>query len=99
MLSKFKRILPRLTNLANQAKSPFATAGGKDLSARNVKTGVARRERLQFSKDRLTEFGELPIGEIPEALRYDRPVGMCLSLFNSNPFFRGIPTKQRCQSC
>jgi len=71
MLSKFKRILPRLVN---QAKSPFATAGGKDISARNVKTGVARRERLQFSKDRLTEFGDLPVGEIPEALRYDRPV-------------------------
>jgi hypothetical protein len=33
----------------------------------------ARRERLQFSKHRLTDFGELPHGEIPEALRAVRP--------------------------
>jgi processing peptidase subunit beta len=28
---------------------------------------------LQFSKSGLTDFGELPQGEIPEALKYDRP--------------------------
>ena len=33
----------------------------------------ARRERLQFSKHRLLDFGELPHGEIPEALRAVRP--------------------------
>jgi len=33
----------------------------------------ARRERLQFSKHRLVDFGELPHGEIPEALRAVRP--------------------------
>jgi processing peptidase subunit beta len=29
------------------------------------------RENLQFSKTRLTDFGELPQGEIPQALQYD----------------------------
>jgi len=32
-----------------------------------------RRDRLQFSKERLVDFGELPHGEIPEALRALRP--------------------------
>lgn len=36
-------------------------------------TAPARRERLQFSKHRLVDFGELPHGEIPEALRAVRP--------------------------
>ena len=27
--------------------------------------------KLQFSKERLTDFGELPRGEIPEALEYN----------------------------
>lgn len=30
---------------------------------------------MQFSKSRLTEFGELPFGEIPEALKVSRPTG------------------------
>ena len=33
----------------------------------------ARRDHLQFSKQRLVDFGELPHGEIPEALRAIRP--------------------------
>jgi hypothetical protein len=37
--------------------------------------GVAKRDYLQFSKSRLTEFGELPQGAIPEALKVTRPVG------------------------
>lgn len=37
--------------------------------------GVVRREFLQFSKSRLTDFGELPFGEIPDALKYSRPLG------------------------
>lgn len=36
-------------------------------------TAPARREHLQFSKQRLVDFGELPHGEIPEALRAVRP--------------------------
>lgn len=36
-------------------------------------TGVAKNSNLQFSKARLTEFGDLPQGEIPEALNYDLP--------------------------
>lgn len=36
-------------------------------------TAPARRDHLQFSKHRLVDFGELPHGEIPEALRAVRP--------------------------
>lgn len=36
-------------------------------------TAPARRDHLQFSKQRLVDFGELPHGEIPEALRAVRP--------------------------
>ena len=32
-----------------------------------------QRDRLQFSKSRLVDFGELPAGEIPNALQYSRP--------------------------
>lgn len=72
MLSKFNRVLPRLGAMAKQSKFTFATAGGKDLSAQNKSTGISRRDRLQFSKERLTDFGDLPVGEIPEALKWDR---------------------------
>lgn len=40
---------------------------------RNQGKRVAIREDLQFSKRRLTDFGELPYGEIPTALQYSRP--------------------------
>ena len=33
----------------------------------------AQRDRLQFSKARLVDFGELPHGEIPNALQFSRP--------------------------
>jgi hypothetical protein len=33
----------------------------------------SKREYLQFSKKRLVDFGELPFGEIPDALKYRRP--------------------------
>lgn len=33
----------------------------------------AQRDNLQFSKRRLVDFGELPYGEIPDALQYSRP--------------------------
>jgi len=29
------------------------------------------RESLQFSKAKLTDFGELPLGSVPDALNYD----------------------------
>ena len=34
---------------------------------------LARRDRLQFGKSRLVDFGELPHGEIPDALQTIRP--------------------------
>lgn len=36
-------------------------------------TSPIRREYLQFSKHRLIDFGELPAGEIPDAIKYVRP--------------------------
>jgi processing peptidase subunit beta len=75
MLSKFNRLLPRLSTLAKQTRANFATKlGSTDLSKQNTNAGVVRRDRLQFSKDKLTDFGDLPAGEVPEALKYDRPV-------------------------
>ena len=34
---------------------------------------VSVREELQFTKRRLTDFGELPYGQIPTALQYSKP--------------------------
>jgi len=74
MLSKFNRLLPRLAGLSKQTKATFVSLGSKDLSKQNTSANVARRDRLQFSKERLTDFGDLPTGEVPEALKFDRPV-------------------------
>lgn len=74
MLSKFNRLLPRLANLAKQNKVAFSSLGSKDLSKQNTSSGVVRRDKLQFSKERLTDFGDLPAGEIPESLKFDRAV-------------------------
>ena len=35
---------------------------------------LTRFDSMQFSKKRLTDFGDLPAGEIPEALKYSKPV-------------------------
>lgn len=40
---------------------------------RATSSAPARRDNLQFSKHRLVDFGELPHGEIPDALRAVRP--------------------------
>ena len=71
MLSKLKG---SLRNILKYRRN-FSTKLGNDkgLSAQNVATGVARSDKLQFSKHRLVDFGELPQGEIPEALQFDRP--------------------------
>jgi len=74
MLSKFTKILPRLAILAKQNKATFATLGSKNLSQQNVASGVGGRDNLQFGKDNLLDFGDLPVGQIPEALKFDRPV-------------------------
>ena len=81
MLSKFTKILPRLAILAKQNKATFATLGSKNLSQQNVASGVGGRDNLQFGKDNLLDFGDLPVGQIPEALKFDRPVGKRKSLF------------------
>ena len=72
MLSKF-RISTR--NFLGLARRNFSTKIGNDhgLAAQNVAKDIVRNEKLQFSKHRLVDFGELPLGEIPDALKYDRP--------------------------
>lgn len=59
------RRLHSLKRLAATFSSQVPTKG----SASNLEA----RYKLQFTKSKLTEFGELPLGEIPEALKYDRP--------------------------
>jgi len=39
----------------------------------NPNKRVTTREDLQFTKRRLTDFGELPYGQIPTALQYSKP--------------------------
>jgi len=41
-------------------------------SGQGAGSDISRHSKLQFSKEKLTEFGELPCGQIPDALRYDR---------------------------
>jgi len=73
MLSKVNKVLPRAASLAKKSRVFYSSLGSKDLSARNVASEVVRGERLQFSKAKLTDFGDLPLGQIPDALKYDRP--------------------------
>lgn len=63
MISHFRSNLRKLFRLQKQ----FST-----LQKAESAGGVVKRDRLQFSKARLTDFGELPQGEIPEALKFDR---------------------------
>jgi processing peptidase subunit beta len=70
MLVAFRKFVPRVRNL----RRGFATnLGTTNLTQANTPKDLARGDRLQFSKARLSDFGELPTGEIPEALKYDRP--------------------------
>jgi processing peptidase subunit beta len=73
MLSKVKGIVPSLFR-ASQMRffSTSTSAGNRDISAANVDRAIVKGQRLQFSKNKLTDFGDLPLGKIPEALRYDR---------------------------
>ncbi len=41
--------------------------------AKTTSKAPSRREYLQFSKSRLIDFGELPHGQIPDALKTSRP--------------------------
>ena len=65
-----------LAKLAKPFQSQISKFSRKfsELSAAKS-TGVVKREKLQFSKKRLTDWGELPLGEIPDALQYDLPFG------------------------
>jgi len=74
MLSKFRSSARNIINLGKNRRN-FATKLGTDkgLAAQNVAKDITKSDKLQFSKHRLVDFGELPQGEIPDALQYDRP--------------------------
>lgn len=40
---------------------------------KTAEANVGPTSYTQFSRGAQTDFGELPFGEIPEALKYDRP--------------------------
>ena len=66
MLKKF-----RISKLKQFLKN-FSTTN-QIIKPTTAKTNqLVKREKLQFSKQKLSEFGELPQGEIPEALLFDR---------------------------
>lgn len=71
MLSKFNKLIPRFTSMARKNLASYASVGSSDISKRNVNSDVSRHSKLQFNKSRLTEFGDLPLGQIPDALRFD----------------------------
>lgn len=82
-------------------KKPITSLFGKfpkfyasDLTKSSSSGSVVKREKLQFSKSRLTDFGELPQGEIPDALQYDHPFGNLYFLLKENFLFylRNIKT-------
>ena len=61
----FGRFSSRLSRFARLQRA-FSTL------QKQAQSNVVKSETLQFSKARLTDFGELPQGEIPTALQYDR---------------------------
>lgn len=67
MITKFKKPLSTLLQVPKFLASsvPQGSSG----------SNVVKFESGQFSKKRLTDFGELPIGEFPDALKYDHPHG------------------------
>ena len=62
-------------NLSRRFLRYFSAQEGGLQSYTGPSSDVSRFTRLQFSKEKL-EFGELPKGEIPDALAVDRPSGL-----------------------
>ena len=58
--SLLSRILPAFSSVIEQPKYSVSE----------------RSYELQFSKKKLTDFGELPHGQIPDALKVSRPIGL-----------------------
>lgn len=67
-------IANRLT--ARRAHKFFRLVAPFSEVARSQGRAPAQRDSLQFSKRRLVDFGELPHGEIPNALQFSRPTTM-----------------------
>ena len=61
------RLATRKTKQVLTLLAPFSQV------ARSQGRAPAQRDNLQFSKRRLVDFGELPHGEIPNALQFSRP--------------------------
>lgn len=61
------RFTPRRTQKLFNLLAPFSQV------AHSQGRTPAQRDNLQFSKKRLVDFGELPHGEIPNALQFSRP--------------------------
>lgn len=68
MITKFKK---PISSLLSQVPKCLASSVPQGPSGSNV----VKFESGQFSKKRLTDFGELPTGQIPDALQYDHPHG------------------------
>ncbi len=66
-----KRVLQRGMSSFNQGSSQLKEAVNQDF-------GIQQKESfLQFSKAPILDnFGDLPFGEIPETLKYERPMKM-----------------------
>jgi processing peptidase subunit beta len=68
MLSRISnKLSSSITKKVLRSLSGITTTGG---------AGITPHSKLQFSKEKLVEFGELPVGEIPDALKFDRPNGL-----------------------
>jgi hypothetical protein len=59
--------ITRLTSSVTQIRMAFSQI------AKTTSKAPSRREYLQFSKNKLVDFGELPHGQIPDALKSSRP--------------------------
>lgn len=75
MLSKFKRVFPRVSALIKQPKASFAVIGRLNNLVQSIPLEAEIGNGPQFDRVKLADSGDLPIGDIPEALKYDRPVG------------------------
>jgi len=68
-------MLSRISNKLSSSLARQVTRAFTGLATQSG-SGLTTHGKLQFSKERLVEFGELPTGEIPDALKYDRPTGL-----------------------
>lgn len=66
----FKKIARSLPKNLLRSRPVFSFCN--KIQNENEDTELALDETLQFSKEGLSDFGELPFGEIPDSLHFDR---------------------------